>query len=300
MSSATLTVTTNGGLVLHFDFDEDFSAGEVLDVSGSGNNGWQMDATNWIIPYTISATTTAGQWYYNGVMTNAPPAIYNKSQYIAVTNLNGFGFLTNGTISLWAKFDANVDAGIQLLSSSMPYANAAAPEQDYNSWSLGRIGNAGTLGFMVCPISRDPLVVTVVTWPDDSVRPGGESPDLSTAGFHLYTVTIDCPANQVIAYHDGQPYQTNTIDLPWIRVYGCSSQPWLCVGADAHDGTPQWGDDLYPNSGFFVGKLDDIRIYNRTLSAAEVGNLYSGSVAVYQGRQPPAPPMGVRVTASGS
>jgi hypothetical protein len=278
-SAATLTVTTNGGLVLHFDFDENISSGEVLDVSGNGNNGWQMDATNWISSYAVNSSNTAGLWYRNGVMTNAPPAIYPKSQYIAVTNLNGFEYLTNGTVSLWAKFDANVDSGIQLLSSEMPFAFAAAPEQAYNSWGLGRIGNAGILGFSVCP--RQSSGVNVVTWPDDSVSPSGTL-DLSSTDFHLYSVTIDCPANQVIAYHDGQPCQTNTIDLPWVRVYGCASQRWLCVGADAHDGTPQWGDDLYPNSGFFVGKMDDIRIYNRTLAASEVRSLYTGSQAPKQ------------------
>jgi hypothetical protein len=45
----------------------------------------------------------------------------------------------------------------------------------------------------------------------------------------------------------------------------------------SHDGTPQWGDDMYPNSAYFAGKMDDLRIYNRTLSAAEVQALYQGS-----------------------
>jgi hypothetical protein len=70
---------------------------------------------------------------------------------------------------------------------------------------------------------------------------------------------------------------TGSIDLPWIRIYGCASQRWLCIGAMAHDGTPQWGDDRYPNSGYFVGKMDDLRIYNDTLSASEVQALYRGS-----------------------
>jgi hypothetical protein len=45
----------------------------------------------------------------------------------------------------------------------------------------------------------------------------------------------------------------------------------------SHDGTPQWGDDNYPNSGFFIGRLDEVRIYSRKLSATEVQALYVGS-----------------------
>jgi hypothetical protein len=275
-SVAMLQVNTNGGLVLRYDFDESFSGGRVIDVSGNGNDGWQMDATNWITATTGVLGATGAQFTIVGVMTNDPPHVYPLSQYIAVTNINGLSYLTNGTISLWAKFDKNNDAGIQLISGGYPFTVANNPLLAYNSWILGRIGTEGILGFSVCPVNLSGNASVVVTWPDDSVNPNGGSPDLSSAAFHLYSVTIDCPGDQVIAYHDGQPCQTNTIGLPWIRVYGCASQPWLCIGADAHDGTPQWGDDMYPNSGFFVGKMDDMRIYNRTLAASEVRSLYAG------------------------
>jgi hypothetical protein len=69
--------------------------------------------------------------------------------------------------------------------------------------------------------------------------------------------------------------------VPWIRVYGGVKGRWICVGASSHDGTPQWGDDKYPNAGYFVGKMDDLRLYNRALSSAEVRALYLGSVYAY-------------------
>jgi hypothetical protein len=53
--------------------------------------------------------------------------------------------------------------------------------------------------------------------------------------------------------------------------------PWLAIGTDAHDGTPEWGDDLYPNSMYFVGQMGDVRIYNRTLAAGEVSALYAST-----------------------
>jgi len=71
---------------------------------------------------------------------------------------------------------------------------------------------------------------------------------------------------------------TNTIDLPWLRVNGSATLPWLCIGAMAHIGhigTPFLADDKYPNSAYFVGRMDDVRIYNRTLSPSEVQALAS-------------------------
>lgn len=265
-------------LKLHFDFDEPFSNGRVLDVSSNGNNGWQMDPTNWITMTNGVFGTAAGQFTYVGLIYTDPPRVHPYSQYIAVTNVNGFYYLTNGTISLWVRFDTNGDMSMYLLSAGYPDQYAWDPTAASNSWTLNR-DSSSYLNFVTYPNSlykRD-----VVYWPDDTIQPGGYSPNLGTTNFHLYTVTIDCPNNITIAYHDGQPYVTNTIDLPWIRVYGTINQPWLCVGAMGHDGTPQWGDDAYPNAGFFVGQMDDVRIYNRTLSASEVQALYYGSQYVH-------------------
>ena len=270
---------TNGP-VLWFNFDQNFTGGHVVDVSGKGNDGWQMDATNWVAATTGVGTNTAAQFYYNGVMSNDPPNVYRKGQYIAVTNLDGFAYLTNGTISLWAQFDANSDTDMKLLDTGY---NASYDQLATNSWSLGLSGAASPylwMTFYVYPASGGE--VPVLYWKTQEFDPVTQS----TPNFHLYTATIDCLGNQAIAYYDGRPVATNSIDLPFIKVYGCPAQSWLCIGAMSHDGTPQWGDDEYPNSGFFCGKMDDIRIYNRTLAASEVQSLYSGSQILIR---PPTP-----------
>jgi hypothetical protein len=260
-------------LKLHLDFDESFSGARVLDVSGNGNDGWQFNPTNWITATNGVFGSTAAQFTYTGYISNCLTTPRQFSQYIALTNLNGFAVLTNGTISLWAKFDANGDIVMQLLDNGYSPGYTYDPSLATNSWSLGRVYTTYLCFMVYSPFGGQILV----TWPDDVVRPGGFTPDLSTTSFHLYTVTIDCPNNRVVAYHDGQLYMTGTIGVPWIRIYGCYSQRWLCVGAASHDGSPQWGDDCYPNDGFFAGKMDDLRIYNRTLSALEVQQLYQGS-----------------------
>ena len=272
-ADAPLTVTssvgspTDSSLKLHLDFDEDFSSGQVLDTSGNGNDGWQFNPTNRITPTPGVLGGTAAQFSSPGT-------------YLAVTNLEGFAYLTNGTISLWAKFAPNGDLTMRLLDNGYVPAYAGNPAAASNSWALCR-DYTPNLTFLVYPPGG--ARQQVVTWPDDTDRQ-----TLSTAGFHLYSVTVDCPSNRVIAYYDGNPWMTNSINLPWIRIYGCAGQPWLCIGAASSDGTPQWGDDAYPDSGFFAGSLDDLRIYNRTLPAADVKALYTG-------RPTPRPPLALRI-----
>jgi hypothetical protein len=251
-----------------------------------------MNPTNWITSASGVFGSTAAQFTYVGTMTNDPPNVYPLSQYLAVTNVSGFEYLTNGTISLWARFDTNSDLMMMLLDNGYSAGYAGNPALALNSWSLCRDG-ASYLSFVTYPAGA--YKSRVVSWPDDTVKPGGSTPILATTNFHLYTVTIDCVRNQAIAYYDGAPYTTNAINLPWLHVYGCAAMRWLCIGARSHDGSPQWGDDKYPNSSFFTGKMDDIRIYNRTLSAAEAQDLYTGTPVKVR----PPPPAGLRIVTAG-
>ena len=284
-ADASLTVTSSvGGLAdsslkLHLDFDEGFSSGQVVDTSGNGNDAWQFNPTNRIAPTPGVLGGTAAQFSLPGA-------------YLAVTNLAGFAYLTNGTISVWAKFAPNTDLATRLLDNGYTPGYAGNPSMASNSWALCRNYTAN-LSFLV--FASGSTGQPLVSWPDDVVRSGGSNPDLSTTDFHLYSVTIDCPNSRAIAYYDGEPWMTNSINLPWIRVYGCAGQRWLSIGAASSDGTPQWGDDAYPGYGFFAGSLDDLRIYNRTLSAEEVHDLYTGTPV--QNR--PSRPGGLRILGGG-
>jgi Concanavalin A-like lectin/glucanases superfamily len=286
-------------LKLHLDFNEDFSRGKVLDVTGNTNDGWSMNVvppgqsvTNWITKTAGINQSYAALFTTNGVMSNDPGQTYNLSTYIAVTNLNGFEYLTNGTISIWAWFNPNVDYAIRLLDNG--FNQTYATGSSANSWMLGR-NYATMLSFVVYPGSGG--ISNVINFPDDVIKDQGSAPyNYGTTNWHLYTVTVNCPSNQIIGYYDGQPFYTNALNLPYLHVYGCGSQRWLCIGAMSHDGTPQWGDDAYPNDGFMIGKLDDIRIYNRTLGPTAVKDLLLfGSQAQQSGTAVLIPPSGFRV-----
>jgi len=77
-----------------------------------------------------------------------------------------------------------------------------------------------------------------------------------TEGWHHVAVTIDSKAMMLAVYLDGEPVASGaTTLLP--RDLGNTTQNWL--------GRSQYAADAY-----FLGSLDDFRIYDRALSPAEV------------------------------
>lgn len=271
-SLSVAALAQDSSLKLHLDFDHVAADGTVLDQSGNAAHGIQFNRTNLISSTNGVFGSLAGWFRYVGTMTNDPPNTYPLSQYLAVTNIQGFHYLTNGTISFWAQFGRNNDVGMHVLDTGYTPQYTPNPSLASNSWTIGRSIDP-FLSFTIYPSSG---AQTLVTWPTDVVNASGPTRDLSTVAFHLYSVTFDCTAGTAISYYDGKPYRTNSFSLPWLRIYGGSNKRWLCIGAMAHTGSPEWGDDRYPNSGFFVGRLDEIRIYNRTLSAGEIASLYYG------------------------
>src|ERR1039457_2407675 len=157
-------------LVLRFDFEQSNTDGRVQDVSGKGNDGWQFNQTN-LLSYTNGVFgSIAAQFSYVGFISNDWPSVYAFSQYIAVTNVAGFEYLTNGTISLWARFDTNQDVGMYLLDSGYSVLYAAGQGAASNSWTLGRY-----ITPCLCLVAypSDGSARIIVNWPDDTVRSGG-------------------------------------------------------------------------------------------------------------------------------
>jgi len=136
IQSQTAWPRNDSSLVRHFDF-EILSDKVISDASGYGNNGWQYNATNLLSPTLGVFGTKAVKFSYVGFVSNDFPRVYPFSQYIAVvTNLAGFAYLTNGTISLWSQFATNNDRGMYLLDNG--YRVLFAPAAS-NSWTLGRL-----------------------------------------------------------------------------------------------------------------------------------------------------------------
>jgi hypothetical protein len=278
-------------LQVHLDFDENFvSAGKIADTTGYGHDAWNFNSTNWITA-TLGPDGNAGLWTVVGVMTNDPPQVYNLSQYAGITNLSNIQFITNGTISAWVLWATNTERYDTILDCGYPPMYAGNSSAATNSWELqygepyAMTGSLETneTSFGPCFIVYGNTVTNNLTNPSLCLH--FNQPRDGSNWWHL-AVVWNAASNTIVAYQNGQPISTNALGSPWLRVSGSPVTPWLSVGADQHNGTPQWGDDRYPNAGFLKGALDDIRIYNRALSSVEVGNTYFGSKS--SGRpQPP-------------
>lgn len=270
-----LAIQTNvpdASLVMHFPLDNAFSNGIVLDVSGHNNHGVRFSSTNW--PSAVNGIVGPQSAHYRPptqVIQGTEPHSYGD--YIAVTNWNGIEFLTNGTISVWAWFDVNSYAATALLNAGYSVGAAIDSASATYSWHFGRDYTEGVCFVVFMPASD----VKKVYFPDDTIYNGGNS-TYATTNWNLYSVTWNAAANQIIGYYNGTPYSTNTMDAPYLRIY--SPFHWLAIGCWHHEGTPQMdyglpGGDMYPNNGWMGGSIDDVRIYNRALNAAEITVLYN-------------------------
>ena len=105
-----------------------------------------------------------------------------------------------------------------------------------------RTGTAGNMNFVVRGSTGAEQIV--------------DGPTPLSVGWHHVAVTIDTQATTTTIYVDGEPVASGgTAQLP--RDMGVTTQNWI--------GRSQYSADAY-----FLGSIDDFRIYDRALSAAEV------------------------------
>jgi hypothetical protein len=137
---------------------------------------------------------------------------------------------------------------------------AAGGQDDYArilSRERSGVGNRQyNLGFDSA--GNDPRTV-VDTTSQDGVTVSGSVP---TAGmrdsWHHVALTFDA-ADAAQLYVDGTPVAETVVSAPLV-----SRDSPVAIGAPAH----------LPGKDHFAGRIDDVRIYDRALSSAEVGHLY--------------------------
>lgn len=270
-------------LVLRYSFNENFaSAGKVTDLSGNGNDGYQMNPTNWITASASGALgSQGGLWVTNFFMTNGA-SVYEASQYIAVTNLSAnLQKMTNFTVSFWVKFHhkAGVSPSFQANVYLIDGAYNVGPS---NSWRIGRLllPDQTRISMRVYAAATvDSDGDQVIQGPQRSIGGGSSGgSDNGTAQLDHYALTLNCTSNISAIYLNGALVATNTCrGVPWFQISGLPNN-WLCIGANKHNsGTYAWGDDSFPNDAYFNGIFDEFRIYNRNLTAEEIAGLYDGT-----------------------
>jgi hypothetical protein len=177
--------------------------------------------------------------------------------------------MSNATIALWARYFPSV--GNDYINDQEATMLDCAWEGTIGSWYLGRLfGNHTSFALMTNATDTTPIVL--LNFPDNTTT--GD-----TTNWHHYAVTFN--GSSFIGYFDGNAIVTNTAPtVDALRVGG--PHKWLGISCWPHLGTPAWGDDDFPNAGWFNGTMADIRVYNKSLLASEITNLVSGIVLTNQ------------------
>ena len=108
-------------------------------------------------------------------------------------------------------------------------------------------------------------------WPMYDMREWAFYPHLKASvgdsEWHLFAVAYDDKAKQIVGWRDGE--QIATIDLSTVNTESLRREGLT---------------EIHTGEGF-VGYLDDLRIYNKPLSDAEISQIYNETKAIYAGRR---------------
>jgi hypothetical protein len=120
---------------------------------------------------------------------------------------------------------------------------------------------SGTNAYMFLTPRTDTGVMCFgITNAGNAAEDRATAPQVLATGWHHVAVTIDAASKTYLLYLDGQVVATKTTARYTPSSLGTTTQNWL--------GWSQWKGAIY-----FNGLLDDFRIHNRVLSAAEVAQL---------------------------
>ena len=108
-------------------------------------------------------------------------------------------------------------------------------------------------------------------WPTYDMREWAFYPHLKASvgdsEWHLFAVAYDDKAKQIMGWRDGE--QIATIDLSTVNTESLRREGLT---------------EIHTGEGF-VGYLDDLRIYNKPLTDAEISQIYKETKAIYAGRR---------------
>ena len=231
-------------LLLYYDFDT--PAGDlVIDLSGNGFHG--------TLEYGFPRNSTALPEYIDSFDTEHGLAML-------------FGYDDGEAGEGWNDIDVNNDPALAYIGQNWEMAFWA--RQDENIWDE----NHGCPRIISCPNYEIELGADIL-YPYTYFWPWAEpplwdfamvlSPDLGL-WFHML-VTYD--GTTFTQYIDGQPVFTKSDMGPFVET------TWLDIWPDA---TLRIATQSWDNKNYLVGALDDVAIWNETISPADVNSIMSG------------------------
>jgi hypothetical protein len=300
-------------LLIHLTFDNVANAGYPRWYDSSGNNRhgewfsrpggvFPTNFPQWYRPATGGITNTPGRPWRNSLDMAAEFKWFTNTDYgyllkdgmfVGITNCAGISNYPQMSVAVWAKFNSYTN--IQGLTGYEDHGHASDDLISFGStatstkgaWNLGRYNIEQHIGEVRFYVNTNAdHVQSIHDYPEGNmISSGGES-----TNWHHYAFTWN---NGVwIGYYDGSAFATNDLSATTTElVLGHSDirfYDWIGIGVDAHLGTPQLenepGED-YPNNAFHDGIIDDVRIYTRVLSAAEIVAVKGGSAIALAGDQ---------------
>jgi len=212
--------------------------GNANDVSGNSYNGTNNGAT-----LTTDRFSNPNSAYsFNGT-----------SNYIDVNDAAPLRLSnTDYSISFWTYVNAYSMGG----GTAFIYKRSNGSQ---NGWGLGVDQGTQNKLMMVTSESTDPRGYSISTLPLN--------------GWHHVTVTYSLASQEIKFYIDGLLDNTTTgVDNNYNPVGGMPSPNANCSSV------MRFGQDTKNNSYWLNGKLDDIGIWNRTLSECEISDLYNAQL----------------------
>jgi hypothetical protein len=215
----------------------------TTDLSGNGNTGTWFG----------TASGTNGTYYSQGKVGSWAGYLNGLDDYIALPNVKALGVLTTGanigTVTFWAKGASSTSAII-----TNDRSNTGSGDGSIS------INSNGTLQYTIDTTSNPPYLYSAISVATST-----------TSTWNFYAVTFSLPKYTIDGAYSGTvTLSVNGTTEPYTLNYTCagtrSNFTALNIGRH-HNYT--WDTEFFP------GLIDDVRIYNRALSAAEIQAIYN-------------------------
>ena len=163
--------------------------------------------------------------------------------------------LTNSTFAIWVDFSNEGGAWQRIFDFGTGTI--------VNMFLTPRIDTDGSMRF----------AITIDTYNDEDQT---TAPATLPSGWHQVVLTMNADENVHSLYLDGELAAQNTTARHTPSTLGETNQNWL-------------GRSQYAADGYFDGRLDDFRIYDRVLTPKQIEDLYNGISPVFTRALDPIP-----------
>lgn len=262
--TSPLVQANDPSLMLLFHFDNRSEYGEnnnrVHDFSGQGNNG--------TIGGSEVELATSGGYFGGGIMFNGQP-----SNNLTI-NPSRFNDLDAGTISLWFKYVQTPNNAGELMLPLLFFGNSSTSTRNGMLIEIGHMTDT----FHVGRENTTQIFYTINGDGEEPVFCFDSTINLTNGSWYNYVVTVNDTGNT--GYLNGAEITNRTYN------FGDSNDSVFFSNVSFEDTFMLGGGKFYGDSSWyqFNGTIDEVAIWNRSLSAQEVQDLYQLKTGTYYWR----------------